>query len=142
MKGYYKEPDKTAEVMRNGWLYSGDLAYFDEDGEIRVVERKKECITSGGEKIFPLEVEEILHTHPKIKDVCVIGVPDDTWGSIVRAVVVLKEGEEATEEEIIEWCKGKMAGYKKPKSIVFADSLPVSPVGKVQRSRVKEIHGK
>ena len=142
MKGYYKEPEKTAEVIKDGWFYSGDLGYFDEDNEIRIVERKKECISSGGEKIFPHEVEEIMLTHPKIKEVCVIGIPDETWGSAVRAVIQLEEGEFAGEEEIIEWCRGKMAGYKKPKSIEFVDSFPVTPVGKIQRAKVKAIYGK
>ena len=142
MKGYYKEPEKTAEVIKDGWFYGGDLGYFDEDGEIRIVERKKECISSGGEKIFPHEVEEIMLTNPKIKEVCVIGVPDETWGSAVRAVVQLKEGKKADEREIIDWCRENMAGYKKPKSIEFVEAFPVTPVGKIQRGKVKEIYGK
>ena len=141
MKGYYKDEEKTREVMKDGWFYSGDLGFLDEEGEIRVVERKKECITSGGEKIFPQEVEEIIHQHPKVKDVCVIGVPDETWGSAVRAVIQLKEGAEATAEEIIDYCKDKMAGYKRPKSVVFADSFPISPVGKVLRVKVRDLYG-
>ena len=141
MKGYYKDEEKTKEVMKDGWFYSGDLGYLDEEGEIRVVERKKECITSGGEKIFPQEVEDIIHQHPKVKDVCVIGVPDETWGSAVRAVVQLQEGQQATADEIIEFCKDQMAGYKRPKSVVFAESLPVSPVGKVLRAKVRELFG-
>ena len=141
MKGYYKDEEKTREVMKDGWFYSGDLGYLDEEGEIRMVERKKECITSGGEKIFPQEVEDIIHQHPKVKDVCVIGVPDETWGSAVRAVVQLQEGQQATAEEIIEFCKDQMAGYKRPKSVVFAESLPVSPVGKVLRAKVRELFG-
>jgi len=142
MKGYYKDEDKTKEVIKDGWFFSGDLGYIDEEGEIRVVERKKECITSGGEKIFPQEVEEIIHEHPKVKDVCVIGVPDETWGSAVRAVVLLKDGTQASAEEIIEFCKDKMAGYKRPKSVLFAESFPISPVGKVLRVKVREMYGK
>jgi len=142
MKGYYKDEEKTREVMKDGWFFSGDLGYIDEEGEIRVVERKKECITSGGEKIFPQEIEEIIHEHPKVKDVCVIGVPDETWGSAVRAVVLLKDGAQATAEEIIEFCKDKMAGYKRPKSVLFAESFPISPVGKVLRVKVREMYGK
>ncbi|MDY6941506.1 MAG: class I adenylate-forming enzyme family protein [Pseudomonadota bacterium] len=141
MKGYYNEPDKTAEAVREGWLYSGDLGYFDEDGDLRIVERKKECISSGGEKIFPHEVEEILLEHPKIAQVCVIGVPDEKWGSSVRAVVALKQGQNLTAPEIIGFCEGKMAGYKKPRSVVFVDEMPISPVGKVQRRQVKENYG-
>jgi acyl-CoA synthetase (AMP-forming)/AMP-acid ligase II len=142
MKGYYKDEKKTAEVIKDGWFYSGDLAYLDESGEIRVVERKNECINTGGEKVFPFEVEQVVYQHPAVKDVCVIGVPDEKWGSSVRAVVQLKEGKDATEEEIIGVCEGKLAGYKKPRSVVFVDDFPLSPVGKVLRSKIRELHGK
>lgn len=141
MKGYYGEMEKTAEVIRDGWFFSGDLGYLDGDGELIVVDRKTECISTGAEKVFPHEVEEVLSGHGKIDSVCVIGVPDETWGNIVRAVVVLKPGESAMEEEIITWCKDKMTGFKRPKSIVFAEDLPLSPVGKVLRSKVKEKYG-
>ena len=142
MKGYYKDPEKTAEVIKDGWFYSGDLGYFDDDGDIRIVERKKECISSGGEKIFPYEIEEIMLTHPKVKEVCVIGVPDETWGNAVRAVIQLEKGNVADEMEIINWCRGTMAGYKKPKSVSFVESFPMTPVGKIQRVKVKEMYGK
>ena len=141
MKGYFNEPDKTAETVRDGWLYSGDLGYFDSDGDLRIVERKKECISSGGEKIFPHEVEEILLDHPDIQQVCVIGVPDEKWGQSVRAVVVLNSGAQVTAEAVMAHCEGRMAGYKKPRSVIFAPSLPISPVGKVQRREVKENFG-
>lgn len=142
MKGYYNEPDKTSETVKEGWLYSGDLGYFDEDGDLRIVERKKECISSGGEKIFPHEVEEILLEHPNIANICVIGVPDEKWGHAVRAVVEPKPGKKISEREVIGFCEGKMAGYKKPRSVVFVEKLPVSPVGKVQRKLVKDDYGK
>lgn len=142
MKGYYGETEKTAEVIRDGWFFSGDLGYIDADGELIVVDRKTECISTGAEKVFPHEVEEVLSGHEKIDSVCVIGVPDETWGNIVRAVVVLKPGKAAAEDEIISWCKDKITGFKRPKSIVFAEELPLSPVGKVLRSRVKEMYGK
>ena len=141
MKGYFNEPDKTAETVRNGWLYSGDLGYFDADGDLRVVERKKECISSGGEKIFPHEVEEVLLEHPAIAQACVIGVPDEKWGQSVRAVVVAKAGTSLTADAVIAHCEGRIAGYKKPRSVVFAKELPVSPVGKIQRREVKESYG-
>lgn len=141
MKGYFKEEDKTAEVIKDGWFYSGDLGWIDEDGDIRVAERKKECISSGGEKIFPGEIEDILAEHPKIQDVCVIGVADDTWGSSVRAVIRLHAGDEASEDEIIDWCRGRMAGYKKPRSVLFVSEFPISAVGKVQRNKVRELYG-
>jgi acyl-CoA synthetase (AMP-forming)/AMP-acid ligase II len=141
MKGYYKDEEKTHEVMTDGWFKSGDLGYFDEAGEIRTVDRKKECINTGGEKVFPLEVEEILRNHPKVEDVCVIGVPDPEWGSGIRAVVALKKGEAAEPSEIIGFCRGQMAGYKIPRSVVFVDELPRSPVGKMLRQQVRDLYG-
>ncbi|MHA1377393.1 MAG: AMP-binding protein [Candidatus Helarchaeota archaeon] len=142
MKGYYGDKEKTAKTIdEDGWLHSGDLGYL-KDGELYTIERKKECINTGGEKVFPLEVEEIIIEHPCVEDVCVIGVPDEDWGSTVRAVVILKEGKSATSEEIMEYCKGKMAGYKKPRSVVFADEFPISPVGKVLRQKIREMYGK
>jgi len=110
--------------------------------DIRVVDRKNECINTGGEKVFPLEVEQVICQHPSVKDVCIIGVPDEKWGSSVRAVVQLKEGKNATEEEIIGVCEGKLAGYKKPRSVIFVDDFPLSAVGKVLRSKIRELHGK
>lgn len=138
MKGYYNDPEKTKESIKEGWFYSGDLAYRGEDGEIYTVERKTECITSGAEKIYPLEVEEVIDRHPDVERSCVIGVPHEKWGEAVTAVVQLKEGSDLEEGEIIDWCEGKIAGYKKPKSVLFEDSLPLTPVGKVERKKVKE----
>jgi len=142
MKGYFRDEEKTREVLdADGWFHSGDLAYRGEDGEIYTVERKQECINSGGEKIFPQEVEEILLTHPGVEEACVIGVPDEDWGESVRAVVVPRSGAGLTAEELIQWCRGRMAGYKKPKSVVFAPSLPISPVGKILRKQIKDAYG-
>ena len=144
MKGYYKDEAKTKMVIdEQGWFHSGDLAYRGPDGEIYTVERKSACINSGGEKIFPLEVEEVILDHPKVDNVCVIGVPDEDWGETVRAVVVPRKGvEDLTQGEIIEWCKGKIASYKKPRSVIFTKKLPLSPVGKVLRAKIKELYGK
>jgi len=141
MKGYYKDEEKTQEVMQGGWFRSGDLGFFDENGEIRTVERKKECINTGGEKVFPLEVEEIVQTHPQVDTVVVIGVPDEDWGSTVRAVIKLEEGQHMEEREIIDFCRGKMAGYKMPRSVVFVDEIPISPVGKVLRQQIRDQYG-
>lgn len=144
MKGYYKDEIKTKMAIdEQGWFHSGDLAYRGPDGEIYTVERKKECINSGGEKIFPLEVEEVILDHPKVDNVCVIGIPDEEWGETVRAVVVPKKGiTDLTAGEIIEFCKGKIASYKKPRSVIFTNKLPLSPVGKVLRAKIKELYGK
>lgn len=141
MKEYYGDRERTAQVIKDGWFYSGDIGYLDQDGEIIVMDRKNELISTGGEKVYPREVEEILESHPKVEHACVIGVPDETWGSIVRAIIVLDEGLTASEEEIIDWCRDKMTGFKKPKSVIIVDSLPLSPVGKVMRSQVKEKYG-
>ncbi len=142
MKGYYNDEEKTKTVIDNdGWFHSGDLACI-KDGEIFTVERKKECINTGGEKVFPLEVEEVILENPKVDEVCVIGVPDEEWGNSVRAIINLKKGETATEEEIINWCKGKIASYKKPRSVVFIDEFPYSPVGKILRQKIRDKYGK
>ncbi|MBU4317059.1 MAG: AMP-binding protein, partial [Proteobacteria bacterium] len=141
MKGYYKDEGKTKEVIEDGWFRSGDLGYIDTIGEIRLIDRKKECINTGGEKVFPLEVEEVISRHPKVDVVCIIGVPDEDWGHQVRGVVQLKAGETTRPEEIMEFCKGKLAGYKIPKSIVFVKEIPFSPAGKMLRQKVREAHG-
>jgi len=141
MKGYYKDEEKTQEVIEDGWFKSGDMGYLDENGEIRVVDRKKECINTGGEKVFPLEVEEVINLHPKVDDVCIIGVPDEEWGSTIRAVVQLKAGEELEEQEVRDFCRGELAGYKIPRTVVLVDELPRSPVGKMLRQKVRELYG-
>jgi acyl-CoA synthetase (AMP-forming)/AMP-acid ligase II len=141
MKGYYKDPEKTAQAIdADGFLHSGDLGYI-RDGQFFIVERKKECINTGGEKVYPLEVEEILIEHPKIEQVVVIGVPDEEWGETVRAVVILKKGETMTEQEVMQLVEGKIASYKKPRSVVFAKQFPISPVGKVLRAKIREEYG-
>lgn len=141
MQGYYKDEEKTAESLKDGWFKSGDLGYFDEDGEIRLVDRKKACINTGGEKVFPLEVEEVLHHHPHVDEVCIIGVPDEEWGHSIRAIVQPVPGADPDPEDIQSFCRGKLAGYKIPRSVVFVDELPLSPVGKVLRSKILELYG-
>ena len=142
MKEYYKDPEATAQAMRGGWFHSTDLVRQDEEGFIYVVDRKKDMIISGGENIYPAEVEEVLCKHPKILECAVIGVHDEEWGESVRAVVVCKEGERMTEEEVVEFCKGHLASYKKPKSVAFVDALPRNAVGKVLKTVLREKYGK
>ena len=141
MKGYYGDINKTSEAIKDGWFYSGDLGYLDEDGEVHIVERKTETINVGGEKIYPHEVEEILGSNSKVEHACLIGILDETYGKIPRAVIQLKEGEEATEEEMIDFCRGKMAGFKRPKSVVFVEDIPLNPVGKALRREVEKKYG-
>jgi len=138
MLGYWQRPDATAEVLKDGWLHTGDIATVDEDGYIYVVDRKKEMIISGGSNIYPREVEEVLHTHPAVLEVAVVGVPDDTWGESVKAVLTLKPGLAATEQEILVWCRERIAGYKRPRSVEIVGELPKSAYGKILRREVRE----
>jgi acyl-CoA synthetase (AMP-forming)/AMP-acid ligase II len=138
MKGYYKDRKVTREVLRGGWLHTGDLARLDEEGFVYIVDRKKDMIVSGGENIYPREIEEVLYHHPKIQEAAVIGVPDPLWGESVNAIVVLKKGETMKEEEVIECCKNHLASYKKPKSVEFVEDLPRNPSGKVLKTALRE----
>ena len=138
MIGYWNQPELTEQTIRKGWLYTGDMATVDEDGYIYIVDRKKDMIISGGENIYPREVEEVLYRHPAVLEAAVIGVPDDKWGESVKAVVVLKSGASATEAEIIEHCKAGLASYKKPKSVDFVQVLPKTPSGKVLKRDLRE----
>jgi len=138
MKGYYKDSQATREALRGGWLHTGDLAQMDEEGFIYMVDRKKDMVVSGGENIYPREVEEVLYHHPKVQEVAVIGVPDPVWGESVKAIVVLKKGETMKEEEVIDYCKNYLASYKKPRSVEFAEDLPRNPSGKVLKTVLRE----
>lgn len=142
MKEYYKNPDATAEALRGGWFHSGDVVRQDEDGFIYVVDRKKDVIISGGENIYPVEIEEVLYQHPKILEAAVIGVHDEVWGESVMAVVVPKDGSELTVEEVMSWCAERLAGYKKPKHVDFLEALPRNAAMKVLKTELRERYGK
>jgi fatty-acyl-CoA synthase len=131
MKGYYKNPEATAKALQGGWLYTGDLARVDEEGFQYLAVRRTDLIVSGGENIYPAEVERVLLQHPRVKDAAVIGVKDQEWGEKVVAVVVPGEGETPAEEEILGFCQGRLAGYKRPRRVVFVDELPKNQLGKV-----------
>lgn len=133
MKGYWNRPEETEMVLRGGWLFTGDLARMDEDGFFSIVDRKKEMIIAGGFNIYPRDVEEVLYEHPKVKEAACFGVPDPYRGQTVKVVIVLKDGTSATEEEIIEFCRPRLARYKIPKLVEFTDELPKSLIGKVLR---------
>jgi acyl-CoA synthetase (AMP-forming)/AMP-acid ligase II len=139
-KEYYRDPQTTAASFAGGWFHSGDLVRQDADGYFYVVGRKKDIIISGGENIAAAEVEEVLFSHPKIKDASVIGVPDDTWGEAVKAYIILKPGETMAAEEAIDYCKEKMASYKKPRYVSFVSSFPLTAGGKVQKFELKKWH--
>jgi long-chain acyl-CoA synthetase len=139
MAGYINRPEENAIALRDGWLLTGDIAVMDEEGYLSIVDRKKDMIISGGFNIYPRDVDEVLFAHPKILEGCAIGVPDAYSGERIKAFVVLKEGETATEEEIIEYCKQNLVKYKIPKYVEFVDSLPKSAVGKILRKELKKI---
>jgi len=133
MQGYWKKPDETSQILRNGWLYTGDMARMDEEGYFFIVDRKKDMIKTRGENVYPREVEEILYRHSKVKEAVVVGIPDTFSVEVIKAYVVLKEHEHATAEEIIEYCGKEMAKFKVPKMIEFRKELPKTMVGKVLR---------
>ena len=139
MKGYYKKSEETAGVLKEGWLYTGDIGFFDEDGYLTIVDRKKDMIIASGYNIYPREIDEILFQHPKILEACAIGVPDAYRGETLKAFIVAKPGETLTEEEVSQWCKENLAAYKVPKMIEFVDALPKSAIGKILRREVKEM---
>ncbi|MCL6611142.1 MAG: long-chain fatty acid--CoA ligase [Peptococcaceae bacterium] len=138
MKGYYKDPEATALAMRGGWFHTGDMAYKDEDGYIFIVDRKKDMILKSGYNVYPREVEEVLYSCSKVAEAAVVGVPDELKGEEVKAFVVLKEGETATEEEIREYCKSKIAPYKIPRYVKFLDALPKGSTGKILKRAIRE----
>lgn len=142
MKGYYKDPVATNQVIKDGWLYSGDLAKVDEEGYIYIVDRKKDLIVSGGINIYPREIEDVLYTHPKIAEAAVIGVKDPKWGETVKAIVVPKAGEKLISEEIIDFCATRLASYKKPTSVDIIEAFPKTASGKIQKVLLREKYGK
>ena len=138
MKGYWNKPEATAKAIKNGWFYTGDAGFYDKDGYLYIHDRVKDMIVSGGENIYPAEVENAVFGHPAIADVAVIGVPDDKWGEAVKAIVVLKPGAKATPEDIIAYTRARIAGYKLPKSVDFVEALPRNPSGKILRRELRE----
>ena len=138
MKGYWNRPEETQKTLRDGWLYTGDIARMDEEGYFYIVDRKKDMIICGGYNVYPREIEEVLYQHPKIQETCVVGVPDPYRGETAKALVVLREGEETSPEEIMEFCRQNMARYKVPTIVEFRKELPKSHVGKVLRKVLRE----
>ncbi|MBQ3901424.1 MAG: acyl--CoA ligase [Clostridia bacterium] len=139
MKCYYNDPEATARTLRDGWLLTGDMATTDEDGFIFLVDRKKDVIITGGENLYPVQIEDFLSAFPKIKDVAVIGLPDERLGEIAAAIIELNPGTECTEEEIMEFCRA-LPRYKRPRKIIFAD-VPRNPTGKIEKPKLRKIYG-
>jgi len=138
MAEYWRRPDETKETIRDGWLHTGDMGFYDQMGFIYIVDRKKDMIVSGGENVYSREVEDVLYMHPAVAEVAVIGIPDPVWVERVHALVVLKKGTEATEEEIIDFCRKHIAHFKAPKGIEFMESLPKSPQGKILKKEIRQ----
>jgi long-chain acyl-CoA synthetase len=138
MLSYWKNPELTAEVLKGGWYHTGDMGYMDEEGYIFMTDRKADMIISGGENVYPKEVEDVIYGHPSVKECTVVSSPDAKWGEVVQAVVVLHPGKEATEEELIEHCKKSLAGYKCPKAVAFWNDIPKTVVGKIIKKDVKK----
>ena len=138
MQGYWNRPDETMRMIRDGYVYTGDIGYLDEDGYLFIVDRKKDLIKPSGFQVWPREVEEVIATHPAVADCCVAGIPDLAQGEAVKAWVVLKPGAAATVQEIREHCREKLVAYKVPREVEFRDSLPKTMVGKTLRRMLRE----
>jgi fatty-acyl-CoA synthase len=141
MKGYWNQPDDTATSMTNGWFRSGDIGVVDNDGFFYVRDRIKDMIISGGENVYPAEVESILCAHPAVAECAVIGVPDEKWGEVGKAIVVLKPDEQGPPDHLLRFFEGKIAKFKIPKSVAFADSLPRTGSGKVDKRKLRALFG-
>ena len=137
MKGYWRNPEATAAALKDGWLHTGDVGYMDEDGYVFLLDRSKDLIISGGENIYPREIEEVLIRHPSVFEVAVIGVPHPEWGEAVKAVVVKAPGRDVSGEELIDFCKGRIASFKKPGSVDFVEELPKNNYGKVVKNVIR-----
>ena len=142
MMGYYKNPEETAKVLIDGWLYTGDIGFMDADGYVTIVDRKKDMIIASGFNIYPKEIDELLMTHPKVLEVCTIGVPDAYRGENVKTYIVVKPGQTLTEDEVKAFCRDSLAAYKAPKLVAFIDALPKSAVGKILRRELRDLDAK
>ncbi len=136
---YYNDPEATAKTLKDGWLFTGDMAMRDEDGFIFLVDRKKDVIITGGENLYPVQIEDFIRTNPKVSDVAVIGLPDERLGEIAAAIIKLKDGFVCTEEEMDEFCKA-LPRYKRPRKIFFAD-VPRNPTGKIEKPLLRKMYG-
>jgi len=142
MKGYWQREEETKKTIVDGWLFTGDIAYMDEDGYIYLVDRKKDMIISGGMNVYSAEVESVFSQHPAVAEVIVIGIPDEKWGEAVLGVVVKTPGTDVTEAELLAYCKKELSAYKRPKKITFVDSIPRTTVGKFDKKAVRATYWK
>ncbi len=142
MKGYWNMPEETAKTIRDGWLHTGDLMRKDEDGYIYMVDRLKDMILCGGYNIYPKEIESVLYSHPSILEAAVVGVPDDVKGEIPKAIIVFKEGESLSKDEINQFCRDNLAAYKLPRQIEIVSELPKTTTGKIRKVDIREKMGR
>ncbi|OQA54093.1 MAG: Long-chain-fatty-acid--CoA ligase [Candidatus Omnitrophica bacterium ADurb.Bin277] len=142
MTGYYNKPEETANSLRDGWFYTGDIGYFDNEGYLTISDRKKDVIVASGFNIFPKEIDEILFEHSKISEACCIGIPDEYRGETVKAYIVVRPGETLTKQEVTAFCKEKMTAYKVPTEVEFIDELPKSAIGKIMRRELRDLDRK
>jgi len=142
MSGYWNNPEATARVLRHGWIRTGDLARQDDDGYVYLVDRKHDMIVSGALNVYPVEVERVVLAHPAVGDCAVIGVPDPRWGEGVKALVVVKPGAVVTESELLVFCEGRLAGYKRPRSVTLVPEIPRNAAGKILRRQLREPYWK
>jgi long-chain acyl-CoA synthetase len=138
MKGYWNRPEITAEILRGGWMHTGDLGALDEEGFLYILDRKKDMIKTGSENVYSPEVESVLCAHPALLEAAVIGVPHETWGETIRAIAVTRPDYALTEDELIAWCRERLTHFKCPTSVLFTDSLPKGGTGKVQKNVLRE----
>lgn len=139
MVGYWNKPEATKEAIKDGWFYTGDLAKFDDEGFIYIVDRKKDMIITGGENVYPIEVEQVLYRHPNIREAAIIGYPDEKWGESIKAVISLKDTSSPfTIEDIQQFLDGKIARYKMPKKIEIVDALPRNATGKILKTVLRK----
>jgi long-chain acyl-CoA synthetase len=142
MAGYYQKTEETNQALRQGWLYTGDIGFLDDDGHLVIVDRKKDMIVASGYNIYPKEIDEVLFDHPQILEACAIGVPDPYRGETVKAFVVVKPGRTLSAENVIKYCRERLAAYKVPKEIVFMEALPKSAIGKILRRELRALDAK
>ena len=138
MTEYWQDPDKTEKTIRGGWLHSGDLARMDEDGYFYLIDRARDMYISGGENVYPAEIERVLRAHPAIEDIAVVGLPDETWGEVGYAFVIPKSGADLTATEVINFCDGRLARYKWPRRVFFSKDFPRTALGKVRKTVLKQ----
>jgi O-succinylbenzoic acid--CoA ligase len=139
MQEYYGNPEVTAKTLRDGWLHTGDIGYLDDEGDLFIVQRRSDLIVSGGENVYPAEVEAVLRQYPAVKEVAVVGVDDAEWGQKVAAAILLHEGQTITEQEVEKFARKHLAGYKIPRIIKFVDALPQTASGKIERLAVRDL---